>query len=155
MQSARFLYRRGKLCSLCNVINMSLWLPNLEIVQIKGCVEGKGEGNVTYMLPWTWIWRGSFYKWWFQREDESSECTFFEGNVVGGRRRRKAVRRSFSDSELPALIATIGDVSIPQRHSSLALSRSRLSPRQLLSQNVVSWFRCSDLSSSPPLPPEK
>uniref|UniRef100_A0A915BPX1 Uncharacterized protein n=1 Tax=Parascaris univalens TaxID=6257 RepID=A0A915BPX1_PARUN len=72
----------------------------------------------------------------YDREDESSECTFFEGNVVGGRRRRKAVRRSFSDSELPALIATTGDVSIPQRHSSLALSRSRLSPRQLLSQNV-------------------
>ncbi|KHN70678.1 hypothetical protein Tcan_10216 [Toxocara canis] len=69
----------------------------------------------------------------FEREEESSEAVFGERNVAGGRQSRTAVRRSFSDSELPALLAAVKGAGTPQRHSSPTLARSPLTPRRLLS----------------------
>uniref|UniRef100_A0A183TYP2 Fibrous sheath-interacting protein 1 n=1 Tax=Toxocara canis TaxID=6265 RepID=A0A183TYP2_TOXCA len=68
-----------------------------------------------------------------RREEESSEAVFGERNVAGGRQSRTAVRRSFSDSELPALLAAVKGAGTPQRHSSPTLARSPLTPRRLLS----------------------
>ncbi|VDK44006.1 unnamed protein product [Anisakis simplex] len=68
----------------------------------------------------------------YEKNEVRNEYAVREINSRGDRQSRSSLRRSFSDSEIPALIAAVDDRNIPQRRYSPSRARSHIIARGLL-----------------------